>query len=56
VEFEVKIPQEFDVQCAREALGELLGGIGKIKRYNSLINHDNNGIVPQSVNLGRWIY
>jgi hypothetical protein len=39
VEFEVKIPQGFDVQSAKRALRELLGGIGKIRRYNGLINH-----------------
>jgi hypothetical protein len=34
VEFGVKIPQGFDVQSARAALRELLGGNGKLRRYS----------------------
>jgi hypothetical protein len=34
VEFGVKIPQVFDVQSARAALQEILGGNGKLKRYD----------------------
>jgi hypothetical protein len=48
VEFEVKIPHGFDVQSVRAALRELLGGIGKLRRYNSLINHNRRGSGPQS--------
>jgi hypothetical protein len=61
VEFGVKIPQGFNVQSARAALRELLGGIGKLKRYNSLRNlaengdHDNHGFRTTKLNLGHWI-
>jgi hypothetical protein len=48
VEFEVKIPQGFDVQRARRVLGEHLGCVQKIGRYNSLINPSRRGIGPQS--------
>jgi hypothetical protein len=34
VEFGLKIPQGFDVQSARVALRDLLGGIGKLRRYS----------------------
>jgi hypothetical protein len=48
VEFGVKIPQGIDVQSARRALREHLGCVQKLRRYNSLINHKNHGIGPQS--------
>jgi hypothetical protein len=61
VEFGVKIPQGIDVQSARAALRELLGGIGKLRRYRGSRklaekgDHENHGIGPQSLNLGHWI-
>jgi hypothetical protein len=58
VEFGVKIPQGFDVQSARAALRELLGGNGKLRRYSNSRklaekgDHGNCGLEPQKLNLG----
>jgi hypothetical protein len=48
VEFEVKLPQGFEVQSAKRALKELLGGIGNIRRYSGLINHNRHHNGAQS--------
>jgi hypothetical protein len=61
VEFGVNIPQGIDVQSARAVLRELLGGIGKLRRYSGSRklaekgDHENYGIGPQSLDLGCWI-
>jgi hypothetical protein len=55
VEFGVKIPQGIDVQSDRTTLREILGGIGKIRRYNSFIECGSHGIGPQILNMGHRI-
>jgi hypothetical protein len=37
-----------DIQSDKRALTKLLGGIGKIRRNNDLINHSRHGIGTQS--------
>jgi hypothetical protein len=39
---------KIDIQSAKRVLRELLGGIGKLRRNNGLINHSRHGIGPQS--------
>jgi hypothetical protein len=39
---------KIDVQSSKRALRELLGGIGKLRRNNGLINHSRHGIGPQN--------
>jgi hypothetical protein len=38
---------KINIQSAKRALRELLGGIGNIRRNIGLINHSKHGIGPQ---------